>query len=388
MRHALLLALRYMAYHRLRSAILVICVSIAIFLPIAVHVLVDYYNRLMIERADATPLVIGAKGSPYDLVLGTVYFKGRVEQHTTMAQADRIAESRLATPVPIYARYSAGGEPIVGTSLEYFDFRGLNVAEGTLPQLAGDVVLGARAARRLGVTVDDRLLSQREKVYDVGENPLKLRVAGVLAHSGTADDLVIFADVKTVWIIEGIGHGHDATQAVTDLTLIADATEDRRIFNPALAKDSQVTAELLERFHFHGDEAEFPITAVIALPHDAKSATILTARYRNSDDVQAVVPREVVGGMMDVVFRAKRFFDAVFVTVLISTALFLVLVMMLSVRIRRREFQTLQRIGCSRWTVAAMQAGEIAILLAASLVVAAAALGGLMWYVVRFEVLL
>ena len=108
MRHTLLLALRYMAYHRLRSAILVVCVSIAIFLPTAVHVLVDYYNRMMIERAEATPLVA------------------------------------------IYARYSAGGEPIVGTSLEYFEFRGLEVAKGTLPQLAGEVASVYDSYRKAG----------------------------------------------------------------------------------------------------------------------------------------------------------------------------------------------------------------------------------------------
>ena len=36
MKHALLLAFRYITFYRMRSAILVVCLSIAIFLPLAV----------------------------------------------------------------------------------------------------------------------------------------------------------------------------------------------------------------------------------------------------------------------------------------------------------------------------------------------------------------
>ena len=389
MKHALLLAFRYTAYYRVRSAILVVCLSIAIFLPAAVHLLVGRYNRIMIERADRTPLVIGAHGSVYDLVLSTLYFKGRLRQHLTMAQVDVIRDGGLATPVPLYVRFTAGGRPIVGTTLDYFQFRELRARHGTLPQVLGDVVLGAAAARRLGLGVGDKLLSDDEKLYDISSSyPLLMRVVGVLEESGTADDLVVFADVKTTWIIEGIGHGHLDARSVTDPAMLRGASQDNLVMSGAVVQYTEITAEDLDSFHFHGDEETFPITAVIALPRDAKSATILKARYRLAEDAQAVVPRKVVRQMMDIVFRVKRFFDAVFAMVLASTVLFLLLVMLLSLRIRRREFQTLHKIGCSRSTVFALYAAEITLLLMASLAVAGAAMGGLVWYVARFDVLL
>jgi putative ABC transport system permease protein len=92
--------------------------------------------------------------------------------------------------------------------------------------------------------------------------------------------------------------------------------------------------------------------------------------------------------MMDIVFRVKQFLDSIFVMVLVSTGLFLLLVVLLSLRIRKREFQTLSKIGSSRSTVLAVQVGEIALLLLTSAILSAAMLGGLMWYVVRFGVLL
>ena len=389
MRNALLLAWRYMRFHRARTAILLVVISIALYLPAAVHVLVGRYHRLMIARAEQTPLVVGAKGSAYDLVLGALYFKGRLDQRLTMAQVREIRATARARAVPLYLRYTAGGHPIVGTTLDYFEFRRLRVARGRLPQLLGEAVLGAAAARRLEVRVGDKILTDHEKVYDISSSyPLLMRVAGILADSGTADDLAVFCDIKTTWIIKGIGHGHLAARDITDPALINRVTGRNIVMSGAVMQHNEVTPKLLESFHFHGDQSKYPVSAVVILPDDAKSRTILTARYRRSGTVQAAVPSEVVRKMMDIVFRVKRFLDAIFATVLVSTGLFLVLVILLSLRIRRREIQTLHKIGCSRWTVAGLQAAEIAILLAVSAAVAAALLGGTLWYVVRFNVLL
>jgi putative ABC transport system permease protein len=359
------------------------------FLPAAVHVLVGYYNRIMIDRADQTPLVIGAKGSAYDLVLNTLYFKGRIEQRLTMASADEAAKDGLATIIPMHIAYTAEGVPLVGTTLDYFSFRNLKVARGTSPQLLGDVVLGAAAARRLRLAPGDRLKSDQERVYDITSSyPLLMRVVGVLEETGTADDMVALTDIKTTWIIAGIGHGHTAAQKVTDPSLLLGATDTSVVMSPSLVDHAEVTPELLDSFHFHGPPDEYPVTSLVALPRNAKSHTILKARYRESADAQAVAPRTIVNSMMDIVFRVKQFLDAIFVMVLISTGLFLLLVVLLSLRIRKREFQTLSKIGSSRSTVLAIQTSEIVLLVGASAILAGAMLGMLVWCVVRFSLLL
>lgn len=389
MKQALLLAFRYVSYYRARSAILLVCVSVALFLPMAVHVLVGQYNRIMIRRAEQTPLLVGAAGSVYDLVLNTLYFKGRLQQQFTMEEVHRIRRDGLATPVPVYNRFTAGGLPIVGTTLDYFQFRSLDVQEGRLPQVLGDVVLGARAARQLDLATGDKLLSDDEKLYDISSSyPLLMNVVGVLTESGTADDLAVFADLKTTWIIEGIGHGHAEARQVSDPAMLRGFSEGNVIMSGAVVQSGEITPDELESFHFHGAEDTFPITAIIALPRDRKSATILKARYASREDVQAVLPSDVVLQMMEIVFRVKRFFDAVFLLVLLSTGLFLVLVVLLSMRIRKREFETLHKIGCSRSTVVAVQAAEIGILLLGSFALAALLLGVLVWYVTRFGLLL
>jgi len=402
MKNALLMACRYLAYYRVRTAIIVVCLSAVMFLPLAVHSLVAAYNRIMIDRAAATPLVIGAKGSAYDLVLNTVYFKGRIDTPLTMARAHYVRDSGLARAVPMYVHHTAGGLPIVGTTLDYFDFRGLTPAKGRLPRVLGEVVLGASAARELDLDVGDKLLSDNADLYNPASSyPLLMHVVGVLARTNTADDLVVFADIKTAWVIDGLAHGHVENQAVDPLTVLPGTTERNLILSAAVVQYNEITPENLDSFHFHHDQAAMPLTAVIALPHDAKSATILAARYttpsadatapaarKEADFARAVRPQQVIADMMGVVFRVKRSFEAIMGVVAATTVLLLALVVLLSLRLRQGEFRTLHRIGCKRSTVMALQLAEIAILLAASLVLAGALLAAAMWYVVRFDVLL
>jgi len=385
MKYKLLLAIRYLSFYKVRSAILVACVALTLLLPISIEMLVRHYQRSLMARAGETPLVVGAKGSRFDLVLSTLYFKTRVTEKLTMAEVRRVRKSGLGTPIPVYARYSAEGFPIVGTTLDYFDLRRLKVKKGALPGVLGEVVVGSAVAEALNLKVGDKLRSDYEKMYDISATyPLLMKVAGILAESRSADDRAVLCDVKTTWVIEGIGHGHmKALDADADSKVILKKTKGSVAFSEAVEKYFEITPENIGGFHFHGDQSKFPLTGMIVVANDAKSATILKARYGVSDSAQMVRPVAVVTELMDIVFRAKRFFDANFVMVCVSTVLFFVLVIMLSLRIRKRERETLYKIGCSRATVFVMQAIEVALVVLISLGAAAGLASGLFMYVVR-----
>src|SRR5208282_3215750 len=210
MKNVLLLALRYLLFNKIKTAIMVFSIAVAVFLPLAVNLLVRDYQRGLLARAEATPLIAGAPGSRLDLVLHALYFRGKPAHDLTMGDVATINESGLALGIPILEKHSARGFPIVGTSLEYFDFRGLRVAQGAGLTRVGDCVLGATVAEKLGLQPGGKLMSDPENVFDLaGSYPINLHIQGVLAPAGTADDGAIFADYKTEWIILGIMHGHE-----------------------------------------------------------------------------------------------------------------------------------------------------------------------------------
>jgi len=368
----LVLAWRYVAHHRVRSLLLAACIALAFLLPLAVQVLVDVYGRALTARAEATPLVAGARGSRYDLVLSSLYFKGRIPDPLSMADADELLDSGLALPVPLLVRRRARGFPVVGTTLDYYAFRGLELAAGDLPLVLGDAVLGAAAARELELGVGDSLLTEQGSLYDLTAGyPLRLRVVGVLADAGSPDDRAVFVDVKTAWIVEGIGHGHRAAETESEDRVLA-RDDERVVLSAAIVEYTEITPENVDGFHFHGDRADYPLTAILVVPHDAKSATILKGRLRVSPTAQVLVPTEVVDELLGFVLRVKVFFDANTLLVTVATALLVALIVMLTLRLRRRELETLSKLGCARGRVVAILATEWGLVLGAGLAGAAA----------------
>jgi putative ABC transport system permease protein len=369
--HSLYIAWRYLRFHWARSLTLVACVTLIAVLPLSLELLLDESERQLLSRAETTPLVVGAKGSSLDLVMNSLYFGDTVPELLSMAAVERVAETDLALPIPLYVRFKARGFPIVGTNLDYLDFRGLEIAKGRNLALLGECVLGARAAEALGLGPGDALLSSPEVLFDLaGVYPLKLRVAAVLAPSHSADDLAVFVDLKTTWVIQGLVHGHQDLSAVTDPTLVMGRADGTVTATAKVTQYTEITSENIDSFHFHGRPADYPITAIIALPRDEKDGALLRGRYVGAGDApeaqQILVPGEVVGSLLANIFRVKSVLDAIILVVGTATVLALILVFALALRLRQREIETIFKLGCSRATIARLLGAEIAIILAFS----------------------
>lgn len=378
----LLLVWRYIVFHKLKTVILVSCITLTVYLPATLHWLVDHFQGQLTARAEATPLVVGAKGNRFDLALHALYFQADAPDTISMQEVQNIRAGGLADPIPLYARFKARGFPIVGTTLDYFGFRKLRVAQGSQLTRLGDCVLGAGVAKALHLGPGDRLVSDPENVFDIGGTyPLNMPVVGILAEAHCPDDEAVFVDVRTAWIIKGIGHGHQDLAKTDDKALILKRTRKEVVASAALLLYTTITDDNLASFHFHGDPAGFPITACIAVPHDEKSEVLLLGRYGSADArAQILEPIDVVEELMEMVFKVRRFFDVTIVLVGASTALFLVLVVLLSLRLRRREMETMFKLGCSRLTIFWLQSAELAVILLVSFALALALASATMYF--------
>jgi putative ABC transport system permease protein len=373
MKHVWFLAWQSIRFNRLQSVILIIGLAVPMYLPLAVHGLVKRYQAGLLQRAVSTPLVAGGLGSRFDLVLHALYFRGNVPRLLRMADAEAIRATGYAAPIPLYVRYTARHAPIVGTTLDYFAFRELRIARGEPLLELGDCVLGADTAASLKLNPGDRLMTDPENVFDIaGSYPVKLRVMGVLVPSGTPDDRAVFVDLKTAWLVEGLAHGHsDVTATNTDGSVLLSRDATNVTANAALVEFTEVTLQNISSFHFHGDPDQFPLSEVIPVPNDEKAATLLRGRYQGPEaTVQILAASSVVEELLGLVFRVKRFFDANAALVGVATGLFLLLVVLLSLRLRRPEMETLFRLGCARGLIAKLVAAELIAIGGASLALA------------------
>lgn len=364
----------YLLFNRWKSLILVFCLAITIFLPLVLSSLIRVYETRLTARAASTPMIVGARGDRYDLVVNSLYFTTESPEMITLEQEVLIDETDRAITIPLHVRYTARKHPIVGSTLEYFTFRNLTMARGTLPLRLGDCVLGAETARVLDLHPGDRLLTDQISLYNIASAyPLNMRVSGVLSASGSPDDRAIFTDLKTTWLIQGLYHGHEDVSDNEQLILAREGNTVRA--NAAVVEYTEVTEENIGRFHVHGAATNMPITAILVQAHSSKDATLLKSAYNRSDRYQMLVSREVVDELLHIVFQVKRFFDTSFGLMMLVCLLFVSIIVLLSLKIRRREMETMYRMGCSRGTMICLQGLEWIFLASGGLFLASLAVG-------------
>ncbi len=148
MNDSLYIAWKYICFNKIRTMTLVACITLILFLPVSLEFLLSESEKQLMSRATTTPFLVGAKGSSLDLVMNSLYFGNQIPELITMEASKQITGTRLATPIPIYARFRARGNPIIGTTLDYFKFRGLKIAEGRNLAILGDCVVGATVAEK------------------------------------------------------------------------------------------------------------------------------------------------------------------------------------------------------------------------------------------------
>ncbi len=183
-------------------------------------------------QRDAAPvdLVIGAKASsPLQLVMAGVFHIDNPPPNIPVAAVARLrADPRVELVVPIALGDSAGGFRIVGAPAGIIAFYGATLAQGTAHTASFDAVLGAQAARRMGLGVGDSFVGAHglgDGGHDHGDDAY--RVTGVLQPTGSVLDRLILTPVESVWDVHGIARNHvDADPAAHASAHDHDRAED------------------------------------------------------------------------------------------------------------------------------------------------------------------
>lgn len=370
------LALRYLRHNALRSSILTLAMTVVIVLPLGLEIVLAKAEALLRSRADTTPLVVGAKGSPLNLVLRSLYFSGDAPQQIAADVIREIEADDLAIAVPLHLIFEARSVPVVGTTIDYFDVRNLHFAAGRSFAVLGEAVAGAAAAKRLGLARGDSVIAGAGELFDLaGAYPLKLSIAGILAASDGPDDEAIFVDVNTAWTIQGLYHGHQDLAVSDDPSVVLKRDEQGIIANAQLFTYGEVTENNRDSFHGHGDSDAFPVSSLLVFPRDARASALVQGRLVGPDaTLQAVRPGAVIEDLLATLFRVRDIVDAAIAIVGVAMVAVLALVVVLSIRLREDELDTLHRIGASRSVTARLLGAEILIVLAVAVVLSGALL--------------
>ncbi|WP_174275275.1 ABC transporter permease [Sphingomonas bacterium] len=213
------LALAYLRDRWLATMLNVLLLALAVAtLVLLLDVSTQAADRFEAD-ARGIDLVVGAKGSPLQLVLSAVYQIDAPTGNIPLASIDLLRrDPSVAMVVPLAMGDGFRGFRIVGTDPGYLPFRGARLASGRIFRASGDAVVGAEAARRSGLTIGRRFIGSHGLEHEGGpahaQHPFT--VTGILTPTGSVADRMILVSVETVWDVHGIAHpGPGAADATT-----------------------------------------------------------------------------------------------------------------------------------------------------------------------------
>ena len=276
-------------------------------------------------------MVVGAKGSPLQLILSAVYHIDAPTGNISPHEAEELQRNRMVEfGIPLSYGDSYQGYRIVGTNHQYPELYEATVSTGELWQEPFEVTIGATVAQNLDLKMDDTFsgahgLAEGGEIHDEHA----YRVVGILSYTNSVIDQLILTATESVWEVHH--HEEDSETSSEEASQDLEAHEDRHEGEHDDHEEEQEITAMLIKFRS-------PI-AMIQLPRSVNEDT----------SMQAAVP----------VYEISRLFSlmGVGVDTLSTIALVIMAVSGLSVFIslynalkdRQYEMALMRTYGASSW---------------------------------------
>jgi putative ABC transport system permease protein len=170
------------------------------------------------NNTGSVDLVVGAKGSPLQLILSSLYHVDYPTGNIKLSEAEKLNENPLIKQtIPLALGDNYQGFRIVGTNHDYAVLYKGNLSNGSLWDANFEVTIGAKVARETGLKLGDRFAGVHGFMAESGHvhEESKYVVTGVFEESGNLLDQLILTNVESVWEIHHHHHHHEAGETAS-----------------------------------------------------------------------------------------------------------------------------------------------------------------------------
>jgi putative ABC transport system permease protein len=225
------LSASYLRARLLQTALSLLLLSLGVATIVLLLLVVGQLEERMNRDARGIDLVVGAKGSPMQLILSAIYHADAPTGNIPLAAAQSFGKNRFVrSTIPLALGDSWKGYRIVGAGHEYPRHYGAALGAGRLWEKPMEAVLGAEVAARTGVGVGGKFVGAHGIGGEGDEHKeAPYSVVGVLKPTGSVLDRLVLTAIESVWQV------HEEHQGPQD-----DA--DRK----AMQADREVTVVLLQ----------------------------------------------------------------------------------------------------------------------------------------------
>jgi putative ABC transport system permease protein len=313
------LAFRYLWSRPLQALLNLLLLTLGLASITFVLLASEQIDRAFQRDLAGIDLVVGAKGSPMQLILAGVFHIDVPPGNISLKDAQALRQHpQVAKLIPLSLGDGFRGFRIVGTTADYLAHYKMAFAQGQGWARPMEAVLGSQVARATGMVLGDSFVGSHGLGGGGHEHGEHLyRIKGVLAPCGCVVDRLILTSTESVWQV------HEKTMAVDDA--------DRK----ALEAEREITIALVT--------------------YKSPLAAVSFPRYVNgSTDMQAAAPAVEVSRLLRLLGVGSEVLRGVGAVLLFTAALSVFIALWNAVRERRADLAMLRMLGATSAKVAAL----------------------------------
>lgn len=214
------LSLAYLRARPLNTCLNLLLLALGVGMIVLLMLFSAQLKQRLTRDASGLDLVIGAKGSPLQLILSSIYHLDIPTGNIPFAEVERWRRHELVkTVIPLALGDSLGGFRIVGTEPAYAELYEARLTSGTFWEKPFEAVLGAQAAERTGLKVGDRFFGNHGLAPGGpahSEHPFT--VVGILVPTASVIDQLVLTGIDSIWSAHDIASNNDLSHESDELT--------------------------------------------------------------------------------------------------------------------------------------------------------------------------
>ncbi|MEO9869310.1 ABC transporter permease [Ekhidna sp.] len=195
----------------LSSLLSVLLFGFGVAIIVSILLTSTFLKNEISKNAQGIDLVVGAKGSPLQIILASIFHIDFPTGNISLEDANNLTRNRLVkSAIPLSLGDSYQGYRIVGTAKAYADLYGSSLAEGNWFSSEMTATVGSAVAQNLGISIGDELESAHGLSEGAGgheEHPFK--VVGIMNPTGSVMDQLILVSIQSVWEVHGEHEEHN-----------------------------------------------------------------------------------------------------------------------------------------------------------------------------------
>jgi putative ABC transport system permease protein len=181
----------------------------------------NQFQEKMTENSRGIDLVVGAKGSPLQLVLCSVFHIDFPTGNIRLTEAEKLAKNRMVKKaIPMALGDSYQNFRIVGTDTSYVNLFHAQLKDGKWWNEDLEVVAGSGAVETLKLKIGDTFASAHGLTDDGHAHEENMyRVVGILEPTHSVADNLLFTNVASIWRVHDLHEASDSTREITSLLI-------------------------------------------------------------------------------------------------------------------------------------------------------------------------